>query len=176
MIELTRDCKAILIPSGEIITLNEGDHVSITQSLGGSHTISTPLGHYVKIMGEDADALGLEQEKDEEIDPNTPFSIELVWNKLRSIYDPEIPVNIVDLGLIYLCEATKSNDNDGYQIDINITMTAPGCGMGDVMRQEAIERINKLPEVKIVNVEIVFEPQWTKEHMSEAAKLQLGMF
>ena len=175
IIELSRHCEAVLIPSGEKTVLLKGDSVSIAQNLGGSITITTNTGQMARIDGKDVDALGMEQQSFTTIDDDDkPFSITKVWNRLSTVFDPEIPVNIVDLGLIYLCEAEKL-ESGKYQVTIEMTMTAPGCGMGDVLKQEAIDKIITIKDVHAVNISIVFEPQWDRSMMSDVAKLELGM-
>lgn len=170
-IELTRACPATEIPSGYPRVLEAGTRVAIMQSLGGSHTVSDEFGRLVRIDAKDADALGLAvQERSE---ASQEFSEQLVWDQLRTVYDPEIPVNLVDLGLIYSCEVNGA-DRD-HEIDIKMSMTAPGCGMGDVLRSDIERKLASLPTVKSVHVEVVFDPPWNPGLMSEAARLQLGL-
>lgn len=176
LIELRRHCEAVLIPSGEKTILLKGDGVYITQNMGGNFTVRTHIGHLARIAGWDSDALGIDlnNASDTEEDDAGEFEISKVWNKLSSIFDPEIPVNIVDLGLIYSCEAAEL-DTGGYKVEIKMTMTAPGCGMGDILKEEAISKISSIKDVQVVDVEIVLEPAWERSRMSEAAMLQLGM-
>jgi probable FeS assembly SUF system protein SufT len=168
---LTRDCPATEVPSGALHILAAGTPVYITQSLGGSFTVSTGYGQMMRIDARDADALGLPVP--ESAQPSAEFSEKLVWDQLRTVFDPEIPVNIVDLGLVYACNIRPVDE--GNIIDINMTMTAPGCGMGDVLKADVHRKLSPLPTVKEVNVQIVFDPPWSTKLMSEASRLQLGL-
>lgn len=175
-IELSRDCDGIQIPDGHRIHLTAGSSVRISQSLGGSYTVITDWGAMVRISDRDADALGKEvvaKAEGQESASSKPLS-EQVWEKLRTCYDPEIPVNIVELGLVYLCEvsALPSGKN---RVEIKFTLTAPGCGMGDVLRTDIEEKVKALPDIEEVVVDVVFEPAWDRSMMSEVARLQLGM-
>jgi probable FeS assembly SUF system protein SufT len=172
-ITLKRACDVIEIPSGEHRTLPEGTLVRISQSLGSSYTISSDYGYMFRIDARDADALGLSAEAPaaQPVEAK-PFSQQLVWDELKTIFDPEIPVNIVDLGLVYGCDITPMEQ--GHKIDIKMSMTAPGCGMGNVLKADVETRLSRLPEVREVVVEIVLDPAWSPARMSEAAKLQLG--
>jgi probable FeS assembly SUF system protein SufT len=169
---LTRDCMSTQIPSGIPFPLTAGTGVRLTQALGGSYTVMTNQGYMVRIDAKDADALGLSAEAMAATAPQE-FSEQLVWDQLRTVYDPEIPVNVVDLGLIYECKITPQDD--GQQIDLKMTMTAPGCGMADVLKSDIQRRLAGLPTVKDVRVEVVFDPPWTPVRMSEGARLQLGL-
>ena len=175
-ITVERDCDAILIPSGDPIKLIKGTHVRITQALGGDYTLFVN-GNLVKITGKDADAIGMKQEKTKKSDlnykPGDPVKDEQVWEQLRTVYDPEIPVNIVELGLVYDLEITPKEKGDF--VCIKMTLTAPGCGMGPAIAQDAEMRIRNIPGVNNVLVEIVWEPLWDRDMMSDGAKLQLGM-
>ena len=175
LITVTRDCEAILIPSGDPIKLIEGTHVRITQALGGDYTLFVN-GNLVKISGKDADAIGKEyfEEKNQPVtDVTKPLNEEDVWEQLRTVYDPEIPVNIVELGLVYDLQIKK--EEIGNIVNVKMTLTAPGCGMGPVIAQDAEMKIRNIPSVKDVLVEIVWEPLWDRDMMSDEAKLQLGM-
>ncbi len=175
-IDLTRDCVATIIPGGQEVTLAQGDCVMLTQSLGGSFTVRTERGYLVRIAAQDADALGLKGEQaDEEPVATRPFELQQVIETLKTVFDPEIPVNVVDLGLIYVCEAHPLAVG-GHRVEIKMSMTAPGCGMGDVLKRDARTKVQALAGVTEVDVEIVWEPPWDDSRMSEAAKLQLGMF
>lgn len=172
IILLRRDCDAFLIPSGARIYLPQGSEVTITQSLGGSYTVNI-YGNLARIEGKDADALGKEivvtidhQSVDIALD-------DLVWIQLKTCYDPEIPVNIVDLGLIYSCVVTPLQEKN--RVDITMTLTAPGCGMGPVLAAEVKQKILAVRDIGDVNVEIVFDPPWDQSRMSDVAKLQLGL-
>jgi probable FeS assembly SUF system protein SufT len=175
-ITLKRNCEAVLIPSGERTMLTAGSTVRITQSLGGSYTVTTHYGQMARIEGKDADAIGKEALKPAEPqapEGETPIK-DLVWNALRTCYDPEIPVNIVELGLIYECQ-TVDHPEGGKKVDVRMTLTAPGCGMGASIAGEAQAKILRIPGVKEAKVELVWNPPWDQSKMSEAAKLQLGM-
>lgn len=175
-IELTRDCAATLIPSGERLQLGCGERVMVTQALGGSFTVQITQGRLARIAADDADALGLDahQEKQPQPAAGGAFDIQQVLDILRTVYDPEIPVNVVDLGLIYQCAARPLADG-GQRVEIKMSMTAPGCGMGDVLKEEARARVQSIPGVSEVEVEIVWEPPWDQSRMSDAARLQLGL-
>ncbi len=173
-ITLSRDCEVIEIPSGMRSTLPAGAVVRIMQTLGGSYTVSGgQYGYMYRIDARDADALGLSAPETPASSEHKTFSEQLVRDELKTVFDPEIPVNIVDLGLVYGCEIKPSEDG-GHNIDVKMSMTAPGCGMGNVLKADVESKLARLPDVKRVNVEIVFEPPWTPARMSEAAKLQLG--
>ena len=175
MIDLTRDCEATLIPGGQKMTLSEGDSIVLTQALGGSFTVQTESGYLVRIAAQDADALGLEGEQANEAPVAAgPFELQQVIETLKTVFDPEIPVNVVDLGLIYLCEAHPLADG-GHRVEIEMSMTAPGCGMGDVLKEDACTKVRAVPGVTEVDCEIVWDPPWDASRMSEAARLQLGM-
>lgn len=185
-IALLKHCEAIQIPSGAKVVLPKGTQVRIMQSLGGTFTVVTEEGQVVRIDGKDADALGkgvpsavgagLESSPTEGSgDQSVPLE-QMVWNQLRTCYDPEIPVNIVELGLVYECKITPlSEPQSGNRIEIKMTLTAPGCGMGEALRRDAQSKIERLPGVTEVNVELVWNPPWDQSRMSDAAKLQLGM-
>ncbi len=170
---VTRDCDATQIPSGIPYRIAAGTSVRLMQALGGSYTVMTDHGYMVRIDAKDADALGLTTEAQPDA-ANQEFSDKLVWDLLRTVYDPEIPVNVVDLGLIYDCQITPTEDN-GHEIAIKMTMTAPGCGMADVLKTDIQRRLAGLPSVKGVNVDVVFDPPWSPMRMTEGARLQLGL-
>ena len=174
-VRLTRDVEANLVPSGDKITLKKGELVRITQALGGSYTVLIQ-GNMAQVASSNADALGKEAEESQEdsCSAKQPFHEQLVWDQLKTCYDPEIPVNIVDLGLIYDCRVWEL-ENENYRINIKMTLTAPGCGMGPAIAMDAEMKIRNIPSVKDVQVEIVWEPIWDREMMSDEAKLQLGM-
>jgi probable FeS assembly SUF system protein SufT len=176
IIELTRDCEATEIPYGGVQVLPAGAKVRIMQSLGGSYTVVTERGFMVRIEAKNADALGLTPEATAAAESqfSEKFSEKLVWDQLKTVYDPEIPVNIVDLGLVYSCQIIPA-EGGGQKIDIKMAMTAPGCGMGDVLRADIERKLSQLPEVKEVHAQIVFDPPWNPSRMSDAAKLQLGL-
>lgn len=182
-IYLVRDCPATLIPAGYEATLEKGCPVSVNQALGGSVTVSTPTGLF-RIDRRDFDALGEEAEAaleahlasqpDADAILSQPFSEEQVWYQLRSCFDPEIPVNIVDLGLIYDLEA-KALDSGKYEVDVKMTLTAQGCGMGPVIAADAKEKIEAIPAVEFANVQIVWDPVWNPQMISEEGKKALGL-
>jgi probable FeS assembly SUF system protein SufT len=173
---LTRDVEAAIIPVGDKVTLQKGEQATITQSLGGSYTVIVN-GNMFRIEGKDADALGMEvaAKPVSAGAPTTQENLEKeIWNQLRSCYDPEIPVNIVDLGLIYDCHLSPLNGS-GYKADVKMTLTAPGCGMGPMLAQDVQNKLLSLEGVDDVNVELVWDPPWNQGMMTEAAKLQLGL-
>jgi probable FeS assembly SUF system protein SufT len=179
LIALSRDVEAVQIPSGAPLTLPKGTEVRITQSLGGSYTVLTPWG-LARIDGKDADALGLTPQTSapatEAPPPASAEEVEkAVWEQLRTCYDPEIPVNIVDLGLVYSC-AVQPLEQGGYRVEVRFTLTAPGCGMGDWLAQDIRNKIASVPGVREADVQVVFDPPWHHDMMSEAAKLELGIF
>lgn len=175
-VALRRDCPAITVPDGDAIQLSAGAIVYVEAARGGSYTVSTEMGKRLRIDGEDADALGLEAvERTVSLAGRGPFSMDQVTNALSSVYDPEIPVSIVDLGLIYRCEEVQRPDGTRL-IDIDMTMTSPGCGMGDVLRDDALRVVGSLKGVDEVTVQIVFDPPWSKERMSEDTRLELGLY
>jgi probable FeS assembly SUF system protein SufT len=174
VIALSRDCEATEVPYGGVQVLPAGTKVRIMQSLGGAYTVTTEQGSMMRIEANNADALGLAPESKEAQAAPSQFSEKLVWDQLKTVYDPEIPVNIVDLGLLYSCQITPT-EGGGHKIEIKMAMTAPGCGMGDVLRADIERKLSQLPEVKEVHAEIVFDPPWHPGRMSDAAKLQLGL-
>lgn len=172
---LNRDVDALLIPSGARIYLQRGTDVTITQSLGGSYTVNI-YGNLARIDGKDADALGKPvQLKLSEADLENTTLEEIIWSQMQSCYDPEIPVNVVDLGLIYECNLQELAENS-YRVDIKMTLTAPGCGMGPTIAAEVKAKVEAVPRVVEAEVEIVLDPPWNHTMMSDAAKLELGMF
>jgi|ERR1700748_927843 probable FeS assembly SUF system protein SufT len=172
-IVLTRDADATQIPSGIPYRLTAGTKVRLMQALGGSYTVMSDMGYMVRVDAKDADALGMIPTVSVTNEAPQEFSEKLVWDQLRTVYDPEIPVNVVDLGLIYTCQITPLDG--GNKVDIRMTMTAPGCGMADVLKADIQRKISGLPTVKELNVEVVFDPPWNFSKMSDAAKLQLGL-
>jgi probable FeS assembly SUF system protein SufT len=172
---LRRDCPATLIPHGEPLLLKQGERVLVTQALGGSFTVQIAGGRLARIAASEADALGREAAPTSAPPPAAgAFDLDQVFDALRSVYDPEIPVNVVDLGLIYQCQAQPLEDGS-QRVSIKMSMTAPGCGMGDVLKEEARAKVQALPGVSQVEVELVWEPPWDQSRMSEAARLQLGL-
>ncbi len=176
-IQLTREVQAIQIPSGDSVTLPAGTPVVITQTLGGTYTVATSHG-LARISSEDADALGIDREekaaKAEESERLKDASVEeQVWHQLKQVYDPEIPVDIVNLGLVYDCGV---EEEDGKKVvNVKMTLTAPGCGMGPVIAADAQARIMTVDEVADARVELVWDPPWNQDMISEEGKMQLGM-
>lgn len=178
IVVLRRDCDAILIPAGTLVTLPAGQQVTITQALGGSYTCYVE-GSLVRIDSQDADALGKsaqrETSEDKPLTGDGTVDEKRVWEQLATCYDPEIPINIVELGLIYECNIVPLPEG-GNRVDIKMTLTAPGCGMGAILQQDVANKVRSVPNVTDVQVELVFEPQWDQSRMSEAARLQAGLF
>jgi probable FeS assembly SUF system protein SufT len=170
-----RDVEAIMVPSGHAITLKSGLAGYITQALGGSFTLYVE-GNLYRLPGESADAIGKDVSTPPELPPNATASDvrDLAWKQLRSCYDPEIPINIVDLGLVYECNVQDNTDGT-RSVQVQMTLTAPGCGMGDVLVQDARAKLVTIPTVRDVDVTLVFDPPWDRSMMSEAARLQTGM-
>jgi probable FeS assembly SUF system protein SufT len=173
VIYLTRDCRASMVPSGAIIVLQEGTEVLVTQQLGNSYTVNV-YGNLARIEGCDADALDKEPHDSLQDMPEDASVEDKMWAQLKTVFDPEIPVNIVDLGLIYTCKATTKDEGGALHADITMTLTSPGCGMGPVIADDAKNRVLAIPEISSAEVEIVFDPPWDDNCMSEAAKLELG--
>ena len=171
-IKLKRDVTVIVIPSGEKMLVAQDTEVIVTQALGGTYTVTTHDGHMVRIEERDADALGFQAKKSENSEEERTVE-EKIWDELKTCYDPEIPVNIVDLGLIYKCDIQKHDHN--YDIRIEMTLTAPGCGMGDILKSDVEAKILKIPNVRLCDVQMVFDPPWDQTRMSEAAKVKLGL-
>ena len=174
-VTLERDVTATIIPAGESLTLREGTSGFITQALGGSFTVYIE-GNLFRIAGSDADALGKEPVPPPSIPENaSDKDIEdVIWQQLMTRYDPEIPINIVDLGLIYSCQVTALA-NGQRSVSVDMTLTAPGCGMGEILVQDAQEKIAVIPTVDDVKVELVFDPPWNQSMMSDEARLQTGL-
>lgn len=175
MVPVMRDCPARAVPSGTPITLPKNAFVTITQARGGNYTVSFK-GNLARVDGTDADALGLEVEELDfgQVEPGAPLS-EHVWETLCTIYDPEIPVNIVDLGLIY--DVDISEKSAGHDlVTVTMTLTSPTCGMGQVLANDVRYRLNKVPNVDEVDVKLVFDPPWSRDKISEEAQLELGIF
>ena len=169
-----RDCPALLVPTGTPITIPANSFITLTQSLGGSYTVVVN-GNMARVDGTDADALGLEalhfnfpQPVDDRVD------IDQVWAVLRTIYDPEIPVSIAELGLIYACAVAREGARN--IVNITMTLTAPGCGMGPILIEDVKYRLALVPNVHDIRVQLVFDPPWSRDKMSDEARLELGMF
>jgi len=177
----TRDVDAILIPLGTPVTIPAGAMVMITQELGGSYTVSVS-GNLARVEGKDADALGLGHSDDAVEEQTTeapvssgPVDEQAIWDVLKTCYDPEIPVNIVDLGLVYDVHVVE-NDAGANHVDITMTLTAPGCGMGPFIVDDVRAKTLSVEHVSDVDVDLVFDPVWDRSMMSDEARLQLGMF
>ena len=174
-VRFERDCAAVLVPQGEEVTLPAGSAGYITQALGGSYTVFVE-GNLFRIAGRDADAIGKEPPEPLELpdDADDAAVEQLVWKQLRTCFDPEIPINVVDLGLVY--EAVVHPPVDGARtVEVKMTLTAPGCGMGDVLVEDVRDKLEQIPTVREARVEMVFDPPWRREMMSPAAQLQTGM-
>ncbi len=176
-ITLSREVEAIQIPSGDSVTLPTGTPVVITQSLGGTYTVATSAG-LARISSNDADALGIDLEepkdkaKEEERLQDAPVE-EKVWHQLKQVYDPEIPVDIVNLGLVYDCSV---DDEEGKNVvNVKMTLTAPGCGMGPAIAADAQSRLMTIDQVDDARVELVWDPPWNQDMISEEGKMKLGM-
>jgi len=176
IVVLTRDVNIVMIPDGNHSTLSKGKEVTIHQSLGDNYTVVTEHGHMVRISGTDADALGKESHSLHTLVSETDaIAVEKnCWEVMKTVYDPEIPVNIVDLGLVYECNVEPAEE--GNDVRIKMTLTAPGCGMGPVIQGDVEKNIRTLPGVNSVDVEVVLDPPWSREMMSEVAQVQLGLF
>jgi probable FeS assembly SUF system protein SufT len=172
---LTRDVEGTAIPYGDKVPLKAGGPVIITQALGGSYTVVTMQGYMVRIDGTDADAIGKEvvRPPSAEEASGRPL-IDLVWEQLRTCYDPEIPVDIVELGLVHSAEVVARPEG-GLRVSVRFTLTAPGCGMGDVLRQDIERKVLGLPDVREADVQVQLDPPWDQTRMSDAARLQLGL-
>lgn len=173
---LSRNCDAVLIPAGTKVTLQAGEPVMITQALGGSYTVIIN-GNMARIEARDADALGqapAPSDKSGTSDASDPVNEEKIMEQLRTCYDPEIPVNIVDLGLVYDLQI-QPLPAGGNRVEVKMTLTAPGCGMGPILQQDVETKVSSIPGVKEAAVFLVWDPPWNRDMLSEAAKLQLGM-
>ncbi len=172
MVVTNRECPARRVPSGEAVTIPADQFVTINQSLGGNYTI-TWQGNMLRIDGTDADAIGQEPEVLEFADPGSDdIQVDQVWSALKTVFDPEIPIDLVELGLIY----NVAVDQASGTVDIKMTLTAPGCGMGPVLVSDVKYRVAKVPNVQQVTVDLVFDPPWSRDMMSEEAQLEAGLF
>lgn len=172
-VEVRREVEAALIPSGTKVMLQPGTQVYVTQALGNSYTVYVN-GNLVRIAGKDGDALGLVILELPDINAAEGSVEDKVWTQLKTCFDPEIPVNIVDLGLVYACNVMPLGMND-FRVEIVMTLTAPACGMGPVLVAEVEEKTRQINAVKDVKVDLVFDPPWDRDRMSDEAKLQLGL-
>jgi probable FeS assembly SUF system protein SufT len=179
-VTLKRDVSAAVVPVGTVVTLQQGEQAYVTQSLGGSYTVVVN-GNMFRIDGADADALGIvlapKAVSNQGGGAKTAEQLEKeVWDALRTCYDPEIPVNIVDLGLIYDCQVATLTASSNFQATIKMTLTAPGCGMGPMLAQDVQNKLLSIEGLDEANVELVWDPPWNQGMMSEAARLQLGLY
>lgn len=169
-----RECRAVQVPEGTPAVLSPGTRVRVTQALGSSLTVVTERGYMLRVEARDADALGLTLAEGPALSQDVPLE-DRIWAQLRTCFDPEIPVNVVDLGLIYSCEIQELPEG-GNRVDLKMTLTAPGCGMGPILAQDVKEKVQGLGDVREVDVEVVFDPPWSPAMMTEAARLELGFF
>ncbi len=174
-VRFERDCPVVLVPQGDNVTLPAGSVGYITQALGGSYTVFVE-GNLFRIAGVDADAIGKEPARPLSLPPGADDEAveQLVWTQLRTCFDPEIPINVVDLGLVY--EAIVRQREDGQrEVEVKMTLTAPGCGMGEILVDDVRSKLELIPTVVEADVELVFDPPWSRQMMSEAARLETGM-
>ena len=170
-----RDAEVVLIPDGTSQLLPEGTRGWVTQVLGGNFTVQLETGRLVRLAAAEADAIGKESEVAAvAFDPDAPVDEDQVWTALRSCYDPEIPLDIVELGLVYGLEILPGEQ--GTDVAVTMTLTAPGCGMGQVLADDVQAKVESLPGVRAARVELTFDPPWSPERMSEEGRLELGMF
>jgi len=176
-IELSRDCEAAMVPAGNTVLLPKGTKAVITQSLGGSFTLHVPeYGGLMRVANRDADAVGQEPTAAPEATEAGEDDLEsLVWSQLRTCYDPEIPVNIVDLGLVYDMQVLPGDQADQHRVEVKMTLTAQGCGMGPNIAADAKYKIESLPDIESANVEIVWTPVWNPNMISPEGRAKLGM-
>lgn len=174
---LAQACPAVLVPGGQRVTLPSGSTVTVVQALGGSITVWDDRGRLARIVASDAQAVGFAPS-----DPAGPaaggagaFSMDAVTEALKTVFDPEIPINVVDLGLVYACNA-RSLDDGSVLVEIEMSMTAPGCGMGEVLRDDARRSVSAVPGVSAVHVELVWDPPWDVSRLSDEARLELGLW
>ena len=174
-VKFERDCDVVLVPQGDKVVLPAGSVGYITQALGGSFTVFVE-GNLFRLAGNDADAIGKEPPEPLQLPEGaTDSDVEaLAWRQLRTCFDPEIPINVVDLGLIYQCDVVPADDGS-RRIDVRMTLTAPGCGMGEVLVEDVRGKLELIPTVSEADVELVFDPPWSQNMMSEAARLETGM-
>jgi len=177
-VTLNRDVNVVMIPDGHHSVLSKGKEVTIHQALGSNYTVITEHGHMVRIAGVDADALGKDKYQLQTLVSETDAKAveKNCWEVMKTVYDPEIPVNIVDLGLIYHCSVSPAVNNEAlHDVHIMMTLTAPGCGMGPVLQEDIEKSIRGLAGVASVTIELVLDPPWSREMMTEAAQVQLGL-
>ena len=175
-VSFLRETQVVLIPDGLTQVLPEGTRGWITQVLGGNYTVQLETGRLVRVGSHDADAIGREVETRGADDPDAPVTPERVWDVRRACYDPEIPLNIVELGLIYELVLKEHPEGEGVDVEVTMTLTAPGCGMGQILADDVLSKVRSLPGVVDAKVDLTFEPPWGPERMSEEGRLELGMF
>lgn len=175
-VKFERDCPAVLVPQGDEVNLPAGTTGYVTQSLGGSFTVFVD-GNLFRIAGADADAIGKEPLAQPLLPPDaSDEDVErLVWNQLRTCYDPEIPVNIVELGLVYSCDVLR-DDEGARRVQVSMTLTAPGCGMGEILVADVTNKLELIPTIVEADVDLVFDPPWNQSMMSDSARLETGLF
>jgi len=172
---LPRDCVVTIVPAGHKVTLPEGQRVTLLQALGSAATVTTADGEMARLSSEDSIDLGLIQASSTSDTPDDAvFNVEAVWDAARTVYDPEIPVDIVELGLVYRVDAEEL-PTGGWRVDIAMSVTAPFCGMGDILRRDLNDAVAALPGVEAVDVALVFDPPWDASRLSDVARLELGM-
>ncbi|MDQ3206406.1 MAG: putative Fe-S cluster assembly protein SufT [Pseudomonadota bacterium] len=174
-VRFERDCAAVLVPQGDEVNLPAGSVGYITQALGGSYTVFVE-GNLFRIAGRDSDAIGKEPPRPLELPPGADDDAveKMVWKQLRTCFDPEIPINVVDLGLVYEAQVKVGEDGE-RTVEVRMTLTAPGCGMGDILVDDVRSKLEMIPTVREADVELVFDPPWNRNMMSEAARLETGM-
>lgn len=174
---VSRDCPAVTVPYGSPVTIEKGCEATITQQLGGTYTVMVQ-GNLYRVEGVDGDALGFEPTEPVKLMHEGPITAQTIedaaWSMLATCYDPEIPVDIVNLGLVYRCQVTEL-DHERYRVDVDMTLTAPGCGMGTMIADEARDKILSIHGVDEAKVDLVWDPPWSREMISEPARLQLGL-
>jgi probable FeS assembly SUF system protein SufT len=175
-VTFVRECEAVLVPDGITTTIDEDTDATLMQVLGGNLTLRLETGRLVRIEGHDADAIERDP-ADFDTSPDLPegaqVDLDVLWGQLKNIFDPEIPVDIVELGLVYGCEL-QTSESGGLKVCVRMTLTAPGCGMGQVLVDDVKNKMSALPGVDETEVDLVFEPIWNPDMMSEAARLELG--
>ena len=175
-VRFERDCAAVLVPQGEEVNLPAGSVGYITQALGGSYTVFVE-GNLFRIAGRDADAIGKEPPEPLQLPEGADDEAveQLVWKQLRTCFDPEIPINVVDLGLVYEARVLATGEGGQRTIEVKMTLTAPACGMGDILVADVRDKLEMIPTVAEADVELVFDPPWNRTMMSESARLETGM-
>jgi probable FeS assembly SUF system protein SufT len=174
---LPQDCEVTIVPAGHRTVLSKGDRVTLLQALGGTATVKTRDGEMARLSRLDSIEFGFVDAPDAEhgaVQSDAPFSVERVWEAATTVYDPEIPVDIVELGLVYRVDAEQMADG-GWRVEIDMSVTAPFCGMGDILRRDLHDAVAALDGVEEVDVTLVFDPPWDASRMSDVARLELGM-